>query len=203
MSFNQTKRSLELLNRRSEPGGSYRVYADEGRYGRQVESPSPFVLRGLPPLQRHEKPGPRELVFSEIGYRAARSTGREAFVKRGQRLPAKPPWPGRRMEVAAEERLVPHHPALRFYLNQFLRQTLNRMELDPAWLEDQARRMREALEAEGLEVPRIEAFEQVTATEDFRALLQALIQQDLPHKLELATALIQQFAARNAPQTRS
>lgn len=199
MSSNQTKRTIELLNRQAKPGGGYQIYAEEGRYGRLTEAPSAFVLRGRPPLDRHEKPGPNSLVLSEIGYQANRQTGKSGFSKRSQQLPQRPPWPGRRLEVVREEQLLPHAPALQFYLNHFLRQILRHLEVEPRWLKDQAKRLEQICAEEQVAIPFIEAFEEIDEVAEFAQLLEALIQQDLPHKLELALALVRQFAIKFNP----
>ncbi|MDT8446246.1 MAG: hypothetical protein RRB13_05055 [bacterium] len=184
------------MNHRATAGKEIQVYREQGRYGRPVESSSAFVLRGLPPLVVYENIGPKSLLFTEKAYQRLRLTGTSGFMKRNQQLPEPKFWPGRKQQILREEQLLPHAPALRYYLTHFLRQLLRRSELDPDWLFRQAEALRQVAQQEWVEIPRIEAFEQITDWPPFRDLVQALIDQDLPHRFELASALILQFAEK-------
>ncbi|OGH05617.1 MAG: hypothetical protein A2426_04815 [Candidatus Lambdaproteobacteria bacterium RIFOXYC1_FULL_56_13] len=153
-----------------------------------------FTRRGLGPL-RFEEPPDRERLrcFAQTNGRH-KSNGHSCFLKRNTTFPPKSPQLGQKTVFPREQDLPVHLPSLHQRLSQFLVQILAQVQSDPGTLPEIARTLRQTLEQEGINLPEIEAFNQIRRVRDFSRLLSSLSRRmEIPYRVELAFSLVHQF----------
>lgn len=175
--------------------GRLRWSASELGYQWQTETgAAAFTRRALGPLRFVEPQDPQRLnCFAQPNGRH-KSNGHSCFLKRNTTFPPKSPILGQKVVFPQEQDCRVHLPSLHHRLSQFLVQILAQVQADPGTLPEIAGRLRQTLGQEGIDLPEIEAFNQIRRVRDFLRLLLSLSQRiETPYRVELAFSLVHQF----------
>ncbi len=154
---------------------------------------SPFLKRNLTLFSQDRKVKAKSLNVKKRYYALYFSNEKEAYLSRNQTI-SQP-------EIIKKERKYPREAALmgstvqiRFSIMSLLNKVIDRFQLNPQSLFEEATKIRTICNEEGYSVPYIEAFQQIGSWDEFIRLLESLRTNRSKFTFELLISAIIQFA---------